>query len=118
MAAELPPVVCEESQLEQLVLNLATNARDAMPAGGHFRVSAKTEGQGVALVLADDGTGMSEDVKQHLFEPFFTTKPEGRGTGLGLSICYTTMQRLGGRIEVESAPGEGTRFTLWFPRAA
>jgi PAS domain S-box-containing protein len=114
-------------QIEQVVMNLAINARDAMPLGGtldiHCRVSAEpAEGSGfgpvgVLVEVADDGVGMDEAVKSQMFEPFFTSKDKGKGTGLGLSTVYGIVSQAGGRIEVESQPGEGTCFRIYFPLA-
>jgi signal transduction histidine kinase len=128
--AELPPVIAAPAQLEQVVLNLAVNARDAMPDGGKLAVRARKRrltddeergcvaGDWLELVVRDSGTGMTEDVMAHLFEPFFTTKPAGKGTGLGLSTCYGIVRQLGGTIRAKSAPGKGTTFTVLLPRAA
>ncbi len=114
-------------QLEQILLNLAANARDAMPTGG--RLSLVTElveepeglvaiGQSqpfVRLVVEDTGTGMDARTRERIFEPFFTTKETGKGTGLGLSTVFSLTQELGGRVEVHSTLGQGTRFTFLFP---
>ena len=116
------PVWWDRGHLEQVLLNLALNARDAMPAGGRFTVATRNlaaDGGGadrVRLLVQDTGTGMSEEVKAHLFEPFFTTKPSGMGTGLGLATVYGLVTQGGGRIQVESEPGRGTAFELAFPR--
>ena len=121
----------DPGQLEQVIMNLAVNARDAMPNGG--KILAKTAnltleetrlksvpglnpGQYVMLAIADTGTGMTEEVKAHLFEPFFTTKPAGKGTGLGLATCFGIVKQSSGHIEVESELGKGTTFRLYFPR--
>jgi signal transduction histidine kinase len=120
-------VLIDRSQLERLLLNLCVNARDAMPGGGKIqiaigeaRVADAPGGAGVYVVLtvSDDGVGMDEAVQSRLFEPFFTTKPAGKGTGLGLSIVYKIVERCGGFIHVESAPGRGTRFRVYLPRIA
>ena len=130
--ADLWPIKAGEAQLEQLILNLAVNAREAMPGGGvltmettntvvddrHARRLADLKpGEYVVLAVSDTGLGMSEDVKAHIFEPFFTTKEIGRGTGLGLATCHGLVKQSGGDIDVISAPGEGTTFRLYFPRA-
>jgi CheY-like chemotaxis protein len=102
--------------IEQILLNLAVNARDAMPDGGRFTFElSHTDGQ-VVLVASDTGQGMSDDVKSRLFEPFFTTK--SAGTGLGLATVRQLMDGYGGSIAVESQPGQGTRFRLVFPAVA
>jgi len=120
-------VLIDRSQLERLLLNLCVNARDAMPGGGAIqigigeaRVGDATGGEGVYVVLtvSDEGIGMDEAVQSRLFEPFFTTKPSGKGTGLGLSIVYKIVERCGGFIHVESAPGRGTCFRVYLPRIA
>ena len=110
------------SQLEQIVLNLAANARDAMPEGGTLRLSARNApgsvvGDAVLLSFADTGTGLSADTRSHLFEPFFTTKAPGIGTGLGLATVFGVVKALGGVIEVHSELGKGTDFRIWLPRA-
>jgi signal transduction histidine kinase len=123
----LPPIAASQVQLEQLFLNLALNARDAMPDGGELsihargrRLAAGEEGELKAgwwleVVVRDTGTGMSDEVKARLFEPFFTTKAAGRGTGLGLSTCYGIVKQLGGGIRVESELGKGTTFRVLVP---
>lgn len=119
----------DSGQLEQVLLNLCLNARDAMPNGGVLRiktanvraaesgVQAKIEGQDlVMLCVSDTGDGMDEHTREHLFEPFFTTKPEGKGTGLGLSTVYGIIQQSGAAVTVHTAPGQGTTFRIYFPR--
>ncbi|MFO0571895.1 MAG: PAS domain S-box protein [Polyangiaceae bacterium] len=125
LLTELQPglflVKADPGQLEQVILNLAINARDAMPRGGLLRVATEnvgdTSGERVRLVLRDTGTGMTDEVRSHLFEPFFTTKEPGKGTGLGLATVYGIVQQAGGSISVKSALGHGSEFTLEFPRA-
>ncbi len=110
---------------EQLIVNLVSNARDAVKAGGKIRVAARVgpDEQAdipeprVLITVQDDGMGMTDDVKRRLFEPFFTTKEVGRGTGLGLSIAYSAVKQGSGDIRVESTVGAGTTFTLSFPIA-
>jgi two-component system cell cycle sensor histidine kinase/response regulator CckA len=128
----LPPVKADRSQIEQVLVNLAANARDAMPQGGkliiktaglnlgqpdsaqHFGLPA---GEYAVLTFADTGVGMTDEVKAHVFEPFFTTKEVGKGTGLGLAVCYGIVNQNGGYIEVDSAPGQGAAFTVHLPCA-
>jgi PAS domain S-box-containing protein len=132
-SAEVLNVEGDRSLLESAILNLAVNARDAMPQGGRLTIRtasttvspkmAASRGAGlvagayVSVTVADNGTGMDENVKQHLFEPFFTTKERGKGTGLGLASVYGTIQGHHGFIDVDSAPGVGTRITFHLPQA-
>jgi PAS domain S-box-containing protein len=114
-------VRADAGQLEQVILNLAVNARDAMPKGGQLTIAttAVTGDDGHAalrLSIADTGAGMSEEVRTRMFEPFYTTKEIGRGTGLGLSIVYAIVEQSGGSIRVESAPGRGSSFHITLPR--
>ena len=130
---ELWPVLCDANQLENALLNLAINARDAMPNGGTFTVAGENRtlgahdatdfgdlapGDYVALTIADTGVGISAEVRERVFEPFFTTKPLGQGTGLGLSQLYGFVKQSNGHVQLDSVVGEGTRFTIWLPRAA
>jgi signal transduction histidine kinase len=123
----LGAVFADPGQLSQILVNLVTNARDAMPEGGLLRIQTanvdleKTGSPGsaneyVALTVEDTGVGMDSETADRLFEPFFTTKFPGRGTGLGLSIVDSIVRDLGGTIDVESAPGCGTTFTIYLPR--
>lgn len=126
------PVVINESQIEQIVLNLAVNARDAMPDGGELciRTCLQQLGDGECLLpqatkcgdyfcltVSDCGCGMSDEVRARVFEPFFTTKPIGKGTGLGLSTVYGIVRELNGYIRVDSKPGFGTTFSIYLPLA-
>jgi PAS domain S-box-containing protein len=122
------PVLADPVQLEQVILNLAVNARDAMPEGGRLAFEIRDEEVGagreglpagpyVALVVSDTGTGMTNEVRQHVFEPFFTTKPAGQGTGLGLATVYGIVIQSGGAVSVKSTPGAGTTFTILLPRS-
>jgi CheY-like chemotaxis protein len=123
-------VRADPNQIEQVVMNLAVNARDAMPDGGTLQITTDTvrvtewesrldlpPGAYVRVTVTDTGIGMTEEVQEHLFEPFFTTKPKGSGTGLGLATCYGIITQSGGHIGVESAPGLGTRIEFYLPRA-
>ena len=123
----LGSVFADPGQLDQILLNFVTNARDAMPDGGLLRIQTanvdleKTGSPGsthdyIALIVEDTGVGMDSKTADRLFEPFFTTKFPGRGTGLGLSIVDSIVRDLGGTIDVESAPGCGTTFTVYLPR--
>jgi signal transduction histidine kinase len=112
----IPAIVCSPSQVNQVFLNLVTNAVQAMEgAQGKLTLTTRSEGAGVAVEVADDGKGIAPDVLPKIFDPFFSTKEIGKGTGLGLSISYKIVQQHGGRIDVDSRPGAGTRFTVWLP---
>ncbi|HEY0778250.1 MAG TPA: ATP-binding protein [Gemmatirosa sp.] len=116
LAADAGAVVADPAQLEQALLNLVTNARDALAHGGLITVETAWAEGDVRLSVRDTGPGIPPDVRPHLFEPFFTTKRDGYG--LGLATVYGVITGAGGRVEVESAPAEGTAFHLYFPRAA
>lgn len=109
----------DRSQFELALLNLASNACDAMPRGGELAMSIAAVGTDQVLItVSDDGEGMPDEVRQRIFEPFYTTKPADAGTGLGLTVVYALVDRFGGRIEVDSAPGRGTTFRILLPVAA
>jgi PAS domain S-box-containing protein len=129
--AGLGNVKADPGQIEQVILNLVVNARDAMPRGGKLTISiANTTvdqsssfrnrtlepGEYLLLAISDDGMGMSTEIKSHLFEPFFTTKGLGKGTGLGLATCYGIICQSGGDIRVYSEPDQGTTFRIYLPR--
>ncbi len=113
------PVRVDPGELEQVVMNLSINARDAMPSGGTLwiRTQVQEEPPRVQLIVRDGGCGMDEETRSRMFEPFFTTKGPGRGTGLGLATVYGIVTHSGAEIAVDSAPGDGTALTLSFPRA-
>ena len=124
--ADLWPLMADATQLELALLNLAVNARDAMPDGGQLTISATNaapsekdglSGNFVAITVADTGVGIAPEILHRVFDPFFTTKAVGKGTGLGLSQVYGFVKQSGGEARVESTQGEGTRITLHLPRA-
>jgi two-component system, NtrC family, sensor kinase len=119
-ARDLPPVPCDVHQMKQVIGNLAVNAADAMPQGGRLTISTALDAERNEAVIrvADTGVGISEAHMSKLFEPFFTTKDQGKGTGLGLAVVYGIIQRHGGTIDVKSAVGAGTEFTVRLPLAA
>jgi len=116
LAENLGQIKADRHQLEQVLMNLAVNARDAMPTGGLLTIQTRDEGADVVLTVRDTGHGMDEHTHAHLFEPFFTTKEVGKGTGLGLATVYGIVQQSGGRITVDSAPGAGAAFHITLPR--
>jgi two-component system, cell cycle sensor histidine kinase and response regulator CckA len=130
LSPSLGRVRADPMRLEQVIINLAVNARDAMPNGGTLRIDTEkvTVGPGsvvtpadvppgeyAMVVVSDTGHGMDDEIKAHLFEPFFTTKAPGKGTGLGLATVYGTVRQSGGQVEVSSAPGRGTSFRIFLP---
>lgn len=131
LASNLGNVRVDPAALQQVLLNLTLNARDALSAGGHLTISTVsklvkpgmtkrrltevTPGRYIQMSVSDSGSGMDEQVQAHLFEPFFTTKPQGKGTGLGLALVYGVVQQSGGFISVHSAPGVGTTFDIYLP---
>jgi signal transduction histidine kinase len=126
----LHPIKADQNQIEQILMNLAVNARDAMPRGGRLSIAtanvaldaeALRDSPGIApgdfirLEVSDTGCGMDREVMGHLFEPFFTTKAQGKGTGLGLATVFGIVKQSGGHIQVKSAPGQGTTFRIYLP---
>jgi PAS domain S-box-containing protein len=129
--AEIGRLKADPGQLEQVLLNLCVNARDAMPKGGTITIATKDvtyfvddfysvnempAGEYVKLTVTDTGTGMTPEVKKHIFEPFFTTKEKGHGTGLGLATCYGIVKQTGGYITVDSTADVGSTFSIYLPR--
>jgi len=122
---DVSPIMADASQLEQVLVNLCVNARDAMPEGGTLRIElrqqaptdpgAPPDGETVVLSISDTGTGMDPELLKRIFEPFFTTKEVGKGTGLGLSMVYGIVTQNGGQISVDSSLGRGSTFTITFP---
>lgn len=118
LAGDLPPVLLDEGQFQQAILNLAANARDAMPEGGHIKISTsrivEPGRERVRVSVSDSGVGMTEEVQARALDPFFTTKERGKGTGLGLSSVYGFVSAQGGRMEMISEPQKGTQVHLFF----
>ncbi len=124
---ELPSISADPLQIEQVIMNLVLNARDAMPKGGKIRIETLERlvekdgppwmppGKYVVISIEDTGTGMDEKTRSRIFEPFFTTKDPGRGTGLGLAVVHGIVKQAGGFIDVDTVPGKGTKFSLSFP---
>src|SRR5215212_3786365 len=111
----LPAVLADRSQIEQVILNLAVNARDAMPSGGTLTIETRVVAERVALIVTDTGVGMTAETLEHVFEPFFTTKAVGEGTGLGLATVHGIVTQSGGDIHVYSEPDLGTSFKVYLP---
>lgn len=117
LADRLPPLYGDRNQLQQVLVNLALNACEAMPNGGTLLIGTSWEAGRILLRVTDTGSGIKPEHVDKIFEPFFTTKPVGKGTGLGLSVSYGIVQQHGGTLEVESQEGKGTTFTIIFPVA-
>jgi PAS domain S-box-containing protein len=118
LARKLDGVRADRTQIEQVLLNLAVNARDAMPGGGLLTVAVLSDGDEAVLSVIDNGSGMTPETRDRIFEPFFTTKGIGEGSGLGLATVHGIVGQSGGTIQVDTAPGEGTIFTVRFPLAS
>jgi len=134
LGTQLKPIKADAGQIEQMLLNLVLNARDAMPNGGDLVIETASvtldrdrlasegltlkPGPYAMLLVADSGTGMDDATRAHAFEPFFTTKPKGKGTGLGLATVYGIVDQSGGQIALETAPGRGTTFRIYLPEAS
>ena len=114
-APDLPRIVCDAAQMQQVVLALAMNALEATPAGGRVWIDASGDGDGVRLVIGDTGSGIPKEHLDRIFEPFFTTKDAGKGVGLGLAVVYGIVNGHHGIIDVDSEPGRGTTFTIHLP---
>jgi two-component system NtrC family sensor kinase len=117
LAPALPEVVADPGQMRQVLVNLTVNATQAMPDGGTLRLSTAAEEGWIIVTVEDTGMGMSEEVLRQVFVPFFTTKDVGQGTGLGLAVVHGIVAAHGGRIDVESKVGKGTRFRVRLPVA-
>jgi two-component system, NtrC family, sensor kinase len=117
LASPAALLVGSEFKLQQVFLNLFLNARDAMPKGGWLSIATRVDGDLIIAEVGDTGTGIPREHLSRIYDPFFTTKAIGQGTGLGLSITYGIVREHEGSIACDSAPGEGTRFTLSFPSA-
>jgi hypothetical protein len=133
LAPGLGAVTADPTHIAQVILNLAVNARDAMPLGGRLTIQTQNvdidaargrelgtlaPGSYVCIAMADSGSGMDEATRKHIFEPFFTTKPVGKGTGLGLSTVFGIVRQTGGAISIDSLPGHGSTFRIYLPRIA
>ena len=116
---EIPEIVCAPAQINQVVLNLLLNAQQAIAATGHvggrIEIGTRSSRKEVTLEIRDDGCGIPAEIHSRIFDPFFTTKPVGEGTGLGLSISHSIVSDHGGRIELESTPGQGACFRVILP---
>jgi two-component system, NtrC family, sensor kinase len=117
LAGDLPHVLLDPTEIEQVVVNLITNAVQAADGAAHVQVRTSARDGGVELCVRDHGPGMAPEVLSHVFDPFFSTRRSQGGTGLGLSICHGIATDHGGTISAESEPGRGATFRLWLPAA-
>jgi len=116
LGENVPPVSGNMGELQQVLLNLALNAQQAMPEGGGVQMTTGSDGRGSAVIaVSDNGPGIPEDIQQRIFEPFFTTRPGGEGTGLGLSISFGIIRDHKGTISIQSQVGSGTTFSIRLP---
>ena len=115
LCTEASQIFADPSQIDQVLMNLVVNARDAMPGGGRIRITTTFRDPTVELRVSDHGSGIPPEVMARMFEPFFTTKETGKGTGLGLSLVHAIISQAGGKVEVETAVGQGTTFQIRFP---
>lgn len=117
LAVDLPPIMCDRNSIMQVLINLLTNAADAMPHGGKIIIRTRYDANNerIMLQVADTGEGIPEKNLSKIFDPFFTTKDVGEGTGLGLSIVMSIIQAHGGEVRVDSEPGQGAMFTVSLP---
>ncbi|MBL8441439.1 MAG: hypothetical protein JNK96_09470, partial [Betaproteobacteria bacterium] len=112
---QLPLVECRPSQINQVFMNLLVNAAQAIPERGRITISTGAQDGQVWVSIRDTGAGIPAAIRDRIFDPFFTTKPVGKGTGLGLSVSYGIIEKHGGRIDLDTTPGEGTTFTVRLP---
>ena len=110
-----PVILSDPAQIEQTFINIIDNAIDALGEGGSITISTACQPNGVKISIADTGPGIPPDILEHIFDPFFTTKKVGKGTGLGLAICYSLIEKLGGKLDVNSVVGKGTVFDIYLP---
>jgi len=114
---DMPEILADPAQLEQVLVNLVVNALQSMPGAGKITVQTQFDDHDISLIVEDTGTGMTEDILEQIFIPFFTTKDVGHGTGLGLPVVHGIITAHDGSINVKSKPGHGTRFEVRLPVA-
>lgn len=113
----LPRIVCDQSRLNQVLFSLVQNARQALDGGGLIRIATRAAGNEIRVSISDDGCGIAPEIRDRIFDPFFTTHDVGKGMGLGLTVSRDIVNAYGGRIEVDTAVGRGSTFTIWMPVA-